>query len=885
MLRERTHPEDTGELSMLMQQIKKGKTHINCELRIHFEGLQDNVYFQTVIRGYRSFNPNTNTPVIIGFIYQTTEESSFLDSKRDPTTYLWNSRYAREYIHHYLAQPNPSGTFYLIYIDRCLDVHDKMGSWFGDHIILFVSKVMRETFRNTDILGRCGLDEFLVFQIGESDLQTIEAKCKAMEKAISRIYCGETGESVSVCIGVSRCPLDGQWEDDFFRKADKALFTAKNSEHTNYCIYDDSMEFPNGYIKQDRLFDEAKFRNYNFGGHNVFYNEITETALSLMESTTDPDSSVMLLLHKLSAYFGFDAVAVQERDPKEARTMKYIYEVIAGNVPVRTGSIRRYSEAQWLHFLYAMEQGKLIYDADDEIDLFFSDHKIRSAIKLPLGNHRYVTGSVDFIFIRNKHFWEEEEIRFLESFARILSVYLSRVRDLDEAKFLATMMQERDSVTGLFSYGKFLDRMHEITAKMKDNSSICYIYFDLGHFKYINETYGYEIGDRILRKFAEYMTSVGSARLLCASRVHSDNLILAMRNTHSMTPEHIAEWVDDKNEIAVRMLRNYIHDNMVEINSGIFVNNDTLLSVEECVSNAAYACKESKLQEWKHCLIFSTKMLGEYKRQMGFIKELRGAIENRELQVFIQPKMYNDGETVAGGEALIRWIKPNNEMIFPGEFIPPFEKSGAILDVDFFVYREVFAYLRRRLDEGLPVVPISMNVSRVHINSDRMVEYVGRLFDKYQIDPELVEFELTESIYIENLEKAVVLISKLREMGIKVSMDDFGSGYSSLNMLSHMPIDIMKIDRIFLKEDNIPKNDRIILGSIIVMGRELDICMVCEGVETKQQFEFLKDIGCDIMQGYYFGKPMPLEAFDQFLLTKKVKPMKEKHSAKVKVEV
>ncbi|MDR0963671.1 MAG: sensor domain-containing phosphodiesterase, partial [Clostridium sp.] len=507
---------------------------------------------------------------------------------------------------------------------------------------------------------------------------------------------------------------------------------------------------------------------------------------------------------------------------------------------------------------------------DDDIDLFFSDHKIRAALKLPLGNRKYTIGSVDFVYLHQRHYWEEEEIRFLESFSRILTVYLSKTRDLDEAQFLATMMQERDSVTGLYSYGKFLDRMHEISTKNLPSNSICYIYFDMGHFKYVNETYGYEVGDRILRKFAEYLTGVASATLLCASRVHSDNLILAIRNPYHLSAEKLAEWVDDQNEIAVHMLRNYIHDNMLEICSGLFLIDDTSMSIEECVSNAGYACKEGKNQEWKRCMIFSDKMLADYKRQMGFLRELRGAIENHELQVYIQPKMYKDGKTVAGGEALIRWIKPNDEVIYPGEFIPPFEKSGAILDVDFFVYREVFAYIRRRLDEGLPVVPISMNVSRVHINSDRMVNYVKRLFDQYQIDSKLVEFELTESIYIENMDKAVLLISKLRDMGIKVSMDDFGSGYSSLNMLSNMPIDIMKIDRIFLKDDVIPKNDRIILGSIVYMGRELDICMVCEGVETKQQYEFLKDIGCDIMQGYYFGRPMPLWAFDQFLEERQV---------------
>lgn len=318
------------------------------------------------------------------------------------------------------------------------------------------------------------------------------------------------------------------------------------------------------------------------------------------------------------------------------------------------------------------------------------------------------------------------------------------------------------------------------------------------------------------------------------------------------------------------MLRQYVHDDMISVQSGIFVAEDGSVTVEEAVSNASYACREAKQHSGCRCNVFTRELRREYKRQLQFLSGLKGAIDRRELMVYIQPKVLSDGVTASGGEALIRWLQPGMGMAYPSDFIPVFEKSGAIVELDYFVYREVFSYLRDRLDAGLPVVPVSMNVSRVHLENERIVDYIDELQREFQVDPRFLEFELTESIYIENLDKAIRLCSSLKDRGIKVSMDDFGSGYSSLNMLNRMPVDVMKIDRIFLKNGILEESDRIILDCVVQMARKLKVCVVCEGVETEAQYRFLKEIGCDSMQGYYFGKPMPVEEFDRFLTNRRV---------------
>ena len=218
-----------------------------------------------------------------------------------------------------------------------------------------------------------------------------------------------------------------------------------------------------------------------------------------------------------------------------------------------------------------------------------------------------------------------------------------------------------------------------------------------------------------------------------------------------------------------------------------------------------------------------------------------------------------------GAEALVRWQKPDGTFIYPDQFIPLIERSGQVVDVDYYVYREVFRFIADRIAEGKKVVPVSLNVSRIHLNKMHILEYVKGLFEEYQIPSDMIEFELTESIYLDNTEKALSLVKGLHNLGTKVSMDDFGSGYSSLNLLSRLPIDIIKLDRVFLREDTLQDSDKIIISCVIDMARRLRIISLCEGVETPEQSDYLKEIGCQIQQGYYFSKPIPEEEFALFI--------------------
>lgn len=790
-----------------------------------------------------------------------------VDTQKDSITTLLNYAHTRENISEYIGQPGAAGAVLMIDIDNFQQLNESLGYIFGDQVIVAVSKILLRTFRKADIIGRLSGDRFLVFIKGEAPDDLLVLKANAVCCEAQKIYCGEHLQKNSVSIGIARLTPGEDNFDSLCEKAEQALYFAKG-KGKNYCqFYEEDMSAAGDMFKRRHTTN----RSIGKDSYDIFYNEIAEMTFRLMEDTTDADNSILLLLQKIKEQFGFAVVSVQDVVEDKPRTLKYVYNLVSDGINDQRNVEVQYEKDDWLRMKSKLERGRYLYevaaDSPESKEVFPEglEHQVISGLRLPMGKKEYFNGITNFIYAGECHAWEEREIRFLESFTRILSVYINRVRTFDEAEYLARMMRERDSVTGLFSYDTFLSRMKEYVAIQKEPCEIVYTYSDISNFKYINDTYGYEVGNLLLRKFGEYVLDGDNEDVLCASRVHSDNIIVARRNSTGLTPEEFAAQIDVCNEYLAALLQQYGHDSMISIRSGIYFSKSNEGTIEEAVTNAGYACKKNKDSGGDKCMIFTEDMMKEYKKRLRYISELEHAMDSGEMQVYIQPKTRAKTNEVVGGEALIRWIKPGNEVIFPGDFIPIFEKSGDIITLDYFVYREVCKYLRGRMDAGLPVVPISVNVSTLHLKDDDIMEYLDQLLEEYKIPVKYLELELTESVYIDDVGQALRLLSWCKEKGMRMAMDDFGAGYSSLNILDVVPIDIMKIDRIFMKNQTLTDNDKIILECVVNMADKLDITTICEGVENAEQLCFLRNIGCDIIQGYYIGKPMPMDSFDKFL--------------------
>ena len=275
---------------------------------------------------------------------------------------------------------------------------------------------------------------------------------------------------------------------------------------------------------------------------------------------------------------------------------------------------------------------------------------------------------------------------------------------------------------------------------------------------------------------------------------------------------------------------------------------------------AAKHCKGNYIRNYA---FYTRQMSQEIEKEQRIVNSMKSALENHEFVVYYQPKYGLSDNQIAGAEALVRWKHPERGMISPGEFIPVFERNGFITKLDYYVWEQTCIQLRRWLDEGKQPLPISVNLSRISLYNKEVVEVICDLVDKYQIPRSLFQVELTESAYNTNPKAVQEMMQRLREEGFYILMDDFGSGYSSLNVLKDIVVDVLKMDMKFFSGDDKEGRGENIMAAVIRMAKWLNMPVVAEGVERIEQVEFLRSIGCEYVQGYYFAKPMPVEEYEK----------------------
>lgn len=264
---------------------------------------------------------------------------------------------------------------------------------------------------------------------------------------------------------------------------------------------------------------------------------------------------------------------------------------------------------------------------------------------------------------------------------------------------------------------------------------------------------------------------------------------------------------------------------------------------------------------------FTTEIEKQLLANQSVVSNFLPALQAKEFVVYYQPKVNIVDRTLYGAEALVRWIR-NGKMVPPIQFIPQLEREGSVCKLDYYVLENVCAFLKERLEKGLPVVPISVNYSRRHLEEENLVERTLEIIDRYGVDHHLIEIELTESDDFQNYEIMSHIIDRFKENGIGTSIDDFGTGFSSLNMIKQVDLDVIKIDKSFIpleKDYSEKEHDLVMFRSIVKLINELGKKSIAEGVETVEQIDYLREVGCDIVQGYVFDKPLPQEMFEERL--------------------
>lgn len=418
-----------------------------------------------------------------------------------------------------------------------------------------------------------------------------------------------------------------------------------------------------------------------------------------------------------------------------------------------------------------------------------------------------------------------------------------------------------DMLTGVMTLDTFTSEAMRLVSDCRHGYSTTVL--NVAGFRRLNESAGYEAGNAILIAISDILErSVVKGELLCRSE--GSRFILLLRSkSHSELEVRLNQLLASiQKQVYEKCCRQiYLLAGVYEMTSesvGIMGALDRAITAQKTVKDKSY---------YNDNLIaaYDKQLRAEIQSRQYIEAHMVEALENDEFHVYYQPKVCLATGKITGAEALVRWIKSDGEIIPPSKFVPIFEENGFISDMDFAIYRQAVADIKRWLRSGIEVPLISLNVSRHHLKDEYFSEKLTTLVDSIGVPHDKIEFEITESLLTENMETLVDTMTQLKNAGFRISIDDFGSGYSSLNLITLLPFDTLKIDGgFFLKNDLTDRNKKVI-SSVITLAKSLNLETVSEGVETQVQVDFLKSLGCDMIQGFFYYRPMPSGDFTKLI--------------------
>lgn len=691
---------------------------------------------------------------------------------------------------------------FIVDADDFKEINKRFGHQMGDKTITEMAKIVKRLFRKEDIVGRIGGDEFFALMKHVPDDETILEQADKLLVGIRRSFeVGGHTLEITGSIGISLWENGDKSLDQFFSEAENAIKEAKR-QGKNRCV----MAGMENFVAQDT--------------------ETSDTA----------GRTLQLLVQKL---------------------LRTDYDFL-GLLSRRTGRVTIYGNSG------QGPQERLTFHGDIDYDATISrvfggyiredyyEESLRALCHKTIvekleGNENYICQFPT----RKRHGAQQ-------SFAQWKCTYLDSARenilivrnDVSEA-----VSAERDALTGLFNRQGFYKR---VRARLDDMPEMAYsiLYFDLDNFKIINETLGMEKGDDFLSGVAQSLRQEGGADAICA-RLDADHFAVLLPAGGVSETELF--------EALSRYLESYAFSFPLKAHMGVYRVDDRSLRVPGMCDRALMALQSVKNNQTARVAHYDESLYEKMLQEQLLAGELRTGIEENQFDVYFQPQINYAEGCMVGAEALVRWQHPERGLIMPGAFIPLFERNGLISLLDAYVWEKCCMYLRRWADMGMEDIAISTNISRVDMYDANLSSKLRGLVEKYDIPASRLKLEITESAYMEDPGQLISIVQELREIGFIVEMDDFGAGYSSLNTLKDVPVDVLKLDMRFLAESTNTERGGNILASVIRMAHWLNLPVIAEGVETKAQADYLKSLSCFYMQGYYFYRPMPAAQFEALL--------------------
>lgn len=730
------------------------------------------------------------------------------------------------------------------------------GRFFGNALIGSLAEELERRMPGVP-KGRIGEDEFLLY-VENPDRQDLEQRLNGITHFMAdRFGIGGIGHSVSCSIGAAMVSAGRNDYHTAFQWADCALYRVKNGHKGSFLILDvpEDMTLPSdGYLARN-----AERDGYVAGENRATGTEEEQQVLfsmEMLENAPDIGLALRMISEKLCNVFRLDDMVCVEHGAGGNRILSQWSEVETARFAQRMCEEGVY---EWRSLSRLTDpDGCVFYSADrmDNPDV----GEARSVLLVLSTSVRDYSGSMVFVDRHGDRDWESAK----KVLVRIANQVFYRLRMLQRAEEHQRAMDLKlnyDGLTGLPVYNRFINSAREYLDHY-GNAELCCICTDFSEFRYFNETYGYATGDGILKQFADALTErYGCCGLF--ARISSDHFVGLVRG---MT---LQDALEDYREFTVHFTeecnRKYPLTNLV-LSSGIYEVQPQDVSVGAMVDNANVARKKCKEQKVETMVRAYTESLRQEQERMRTINSgILTGLRKGEFHAYLQPKVSLRTGRIEGAEALVRWIRSDGSRVMPDEFIEIAEKTGYVSKIDFAVLEQVLAYLEEAVDAGEEVVPISVNFSRRNNENEDFVPDILKKLEQYHIPSRLLEAEVTESIFMSDLSTVENNMNWLRRQGVEVSVDDFGSGYSSLNMLAKVSADTIKLDRLFL--NNAKKDERglTVIQYLTKMLKRLGFTVLAEGVETEEQLNWMRMADCDLVQGFYYARPMSIADFRVFL--------------------
>ncbi len=416
-------------------------------------------------------------------------------------------------------------------------------------------------------------------------------------------------------------------------------------------------------------------------------------------------------------------------------------------------------------------------------------------------------------------------------------------------------LSQHDRLTGLLNTNGF-DKQAQKLLKADEKVHYFILSVDINAFKNFNSIYGAEKGDELLIRVGHLLQRICRPGELCA-RIHADQFMCLIQSQDALEAA-------DRFNLDKAGIRPPLASRAYLFRHGIYAVEDPEIGVRQMRAYAAFAGRSVQNDLVRNYAVFDMTMAARYAVENEMLEGFENACKNSEFELVYQPKVQAGDGRIVGCEALVRW-RQGTHLVMPDTFIPLFEVNGLLMVLDFYLLEKICCWLRSSLDAGQPVVPVSVNFSRTHLMEHGFVQHLKVVLDKYHVSPEWIEIEITENAFFDDRNGMLLMAEELHQAGFRIAMDDFGTGFSSLNFLRTIPLDVMKIDKLFFSNFATDVHGRLLLEDILQIAQHLGLRTVAEGVETAEEAEFLRQKGCDLIQGFYFYRPLSADKLQEIL--------------------